>query len=85
MAKARRGRRRPSGQGRTDDSRDLHDPRLGGSLREHQGSDGRPKVAYGTQDEAQRASFDRRLHDGIDLDVYRCSICSAWHLARRRE
>jgi hypothetical protein len=42
-------------------------------------------VAYGTQDEAQRASFDRRLHDGIDLDVYRCSICSAWHLARRRE
>jgi hypothetical protein len=74
VAKARRGRRRrPAG-----------DPPAGSSLREHHGADGRPKTGFTSQGEAERAAFDRRLHDGIDLEVYRCSLCSAWHLARRR-
>ena len=75
MAKARRGRRR-----RPQESEGAP----GRSLREHHGADGRPKVAFTTRADAERAAFDRRLHDGLDLDVYRCSLCSSWHLARSR-
>lgn len=80
MAKARRGRRRSTRSAEQSSG----DQPLGGSLRQHYGADGRPKTAFTSESEAQRASFDRRLHDGIDLEVYRCSICASWHLARPR-
>ncbi len=76
MAKARRGRKQ---------HRRPRDPDAGGGPREHWRADGAPKVAYGSADEANRAAFQARLEHGVDLDPYRCSICSQWHLANRRE
>ncbi len=76
MAKARRGRkqhRRPS------------DPDAGDGGREHWRSDGTPKVAYGSADEANRATLQARLEHGVDLEPYTCGICHQWHLANRRD
>jgi len=75
MPKARRGRRR---------QRRPSDPEAGGQ-REHWRADGAPKVAYPSADEANRATLQARLEHGVDLDPYRCGICSNWHLANRRE
>jgi hypothetical protein len=76
MAKARRGRKRPPRP---------QDPDAGGGRREHWRADGAPKVGYGSVDEANRAAFQARLEHGVDLDPYRCGICSQWHLANRRQ
>jgi len=75
VAKARRGRTRP---------RRPRDPDAGGGGREHWRSDGAPKVAYGSVDEANRAALQARLEHGVDLDPYSCGICARWHLANRR-
>jgi hypothetical protein len=75
MAKARRGgkRARPTGGGG------------GGGGREHWRSDGQPKVRFDSPEEANRSSLQARLERGADLDPYRCSLCSGWHLGNRRE
>jgi len=54
-------------------------------MREHWRSDGAPKVAYGSADEANRAALQARLEHGVDLDPYTCGICHHWHLANRRD
>jgi len=76
MAKARRGRkpvRRP------------HDPDAGGGIREHWRSDGMPKSAYASADEANRFGLQALLHDGAQLEPYICGICGSWHLGNRRD
>lgn len=75
MAKARRGRRRPSAASRP----------LDGERREHWRSDGQPKTRFATQEEANRASLRLRLEEGADLDPYLCGYCGGWHLGNRRE
>jgi hypothetical protein len=32
--------------------------------------------------EAHSVADERRREAGVELDVYRCSTCSAWHLGR---
>jgi hypothetical protein len=76
VAKARRGRKQ---------HRRPHDPDAGAGRREHWRSDGAPKVAFGSADEANRAAFQARLEHGVDLDPYTCGICHRWHLANRRD
>lgn len=75
MAKARRGRR---------PHRRPRDPEATGGRREHWRADGAPKTAYGSADEANRATLQARLEHGVDLDPYSCGICGRWHLANRR-
>jgi len=75
VAKARRGRR---------PHRRPRDPDAAGGRREHWRADGVPKVAYGSADEANRATLQARLEHGVDLDPYSCGICGRWHLANRR-
>ena len=76
MAKARRGRRRPA---RTVEASDA------GGLREHWRSYGRPKTRYPRVDDANQASMQLRMEEGVDLDPYQCTYCSGWHLGNRRE
>lgn len=71
MAKARRrSRTRPVGN--PEDR--------GGGIRDHWRSDGRPKVRFPTEDDANRASLRLRLDEGADLAPYPCSFCGGWHL-----
>ena len=76
MAKARRGRRPRRLTGDTAGH---------GGGREHWRSDGAPKVAYPSADDANRAALQARLEHGVDLDPYTCGICHQWHLANRRD
>jgi hypothetical protein len=73
MAKARRGGRR-----------DRAEPDRTTGAREHWRSDGRPKVRFPTQAEANRSSLRLRLEEGADLEPYVCRICGGWHLGTRR-
>ncbi|MGH9098470.1 MAG: hypothetical protein ACRDWB_13725 [Acidimicrobiales bacterium] len=75
MAKARRGRRRPSAASRPSE----------GAGREHWRSDGQPKTRFATQEEANRASLRLRLEESADLDPYECGYCHGWHLGTRRK
>jgi len=76
VAKARRGRK---------PHRRHRDPDAAGGRREHWRSDGTPKVAFASADQANRAALQARLEHGVDLDPYTCGICNHWHLANRRE
>jgi hypothetical protein len=73
MAKARRGRRRSPGG--AEDRR--------GVVRDHWRADGRPKVRFATEADANRESLRLRLEEGADLDPYPCSFCGDWHLGGR--
>ena len=75
MAKARRGRGR---------SRPAPDPDAAPPSREHWRSDGVPKTAFGSIDEASRSALQARLERGADLDPYQCRLCGSWHLGNRR-
>ncbi len=68
---ARRGRRPPTEDG-------------DGSQRGHFRADGTPKRRFPDADSANRASLQRRLENGIDLEPYPCSQCGGFHLATRR-
>ena len=71
MRKARRGRKRspsPSSEG-------------GAPLRAHWKADGTEKRRFPDADAANRASFQLRLEEGVDLDPYPCPHCGGWHLA----
>jgi hypothetical protein len=50
------------------------------SQRSHWRADGAPKTAYRTQRDALSVVDERRLDAGVDLNVYRCEFCSAWHI-----
>jgi hypothetical protein len=56
-------------------------------LGSHWRADGLPKSAFATQNDALTAALIRRQESGVDLNVYRCDVCSAWHMGKpqRRE
>ena len=49
-------------------------------LGSHWRTDGAAKTAYRTQGDAQAAADVRRQDSGVELNVYRCDVCSAWHM-----
>lgn len=58
------------------------------SFGSHWRADGNPKTAYRSQAEALAMADWRRQESGADLSVYRCDVCSAWHMGKaggRRE
>jgi hypothetical protein len=46
----------------------------------HWRADGTPKAAYRSQAEALSVADERRDDTGLELAVYRCEVCSAWHM-----
>jgi len=48
-------------------------------------SDGRPKMAYESRQDARRRADILREEHGADLTVYECPHGSGWHLSRRAE
>ncbi len=50
------------------------------NLGSHWRADGAPKTAYRSQAEALSVADERRGDTGLDLNVYRCDFCSAWHM-----
>jgi hypothetical protein len=46
----------------------------------HWRADGAPKAAYRSQAEALSVADERRTDTGLDLSVYRCDVCSSWHM-----
>lgn len=67
------------GQGQQPD-RDHRVPGLGSHWR----GDGLPKAAYASQGDALTAALVRRQDSGVELTVYRCDVCSAWHMGNTR-
>lgn len=57
------------------------------SLGSHWRADGLPKSAYANQRDAMTAALIRRQESGVELNVYPCDVCSAWHMGKpqRRE
>ena len=54
-------------------------------LGSHWRADGLPKAAYASQGDALTAALVRRQESGVELNVYRCDVCSAWHMGNPRE
>jgi hypothetical protein len=73
----RRNNARP-GQGHQ-----AEDDRISG-LGSHWRADGKPKTAYPSRSDALTAALVRRQESGVELDVYRCDVCSAWHMGNPR-
>jgi hypothetical protein len=55
------------------------------SLGVHWRSDGQPKTAYRSQQEAWAMADERRQVSGVSLSVYQCDVCSSWHMGRDRD
>jgi hypothetical protein len=53
-------------------------------LGSHWRADGLPKTSYASQGDALTAALVRRQESGVALDVYRCDVCSAWHMGNPR-
>ena len=53
-------------------------------LGSHWRADGLPKTAYATQGDALTAALVRRQESGVELSVYLCDVCSAWHMGNPR-
>lgn len=49
----------------------------------HWREDGRPKVRYATEGDANAAAEELWHETGADLGVYRCAFCNGWHMGRR--
>jgi hypothetical protein len=49
-------------------------------LGSHWRADGAPKTPYRTQSDALTAALVRRQESGVELNVYRCDVCSSWHM-----
>jgi hypothetical protein len=62
-------------------SEDAH--RVAG-LGEHWRADGLPKTGYTTQSDALTAALVRRQESGVELNVYLCDVCRAWHMGKPR-
>jgi hypothetical protein len=71
---ARRGK-----NARGDRRRGADEGRIPG-LGSHWRTDGAAKTAYRTQGDAQAAADVRRQDSGVELNVYHCDVCSAWHM-----
>jgi hypothetical protein len=56
----------------------------GPSLGAHWRADGTPKTAYRSEREAWSMADERRRETGVELAVYCCDFCSAWHLGNSR-
>ena len=54
------------------------DPSQG--LGAHWRADGAPKNAYKTRSDALSVALERQQDTGVELNVYRCDFCSAWHM-----
>jgi hypothetical protein len=63
--------------------RDRADSR-GPSLGAHWRADGTPKTAYRSERDAWSMADERRAETGVELAVYRCDFCSAWHMGNAR-
>jgi hypothetical protein len=50
------------------------------SLGAHWRADGTPKTSYRSEKEALSMADERRWESGVVLSVYRCDLCSAWHM-----
>ena len=48
----------------------------------HWRSDGAPKMAYRTRTDALVAADERAKEAGVELNVYQCDFCGAWHMGR---
>jgi len=59
------------------------DDRIAG-LGSHWRADGLAKVSYANQSDALTAALVRRQESGVDLNVYRCDVCSSWHMGNPR-
>jgi hypothetical protein len=46
----------------------------------HWRADGVPKNAYRTRGDALAVAHERRQDTGVELHVYLCDFCSAWHM-----
>jgi hypothetical protein len=46
----------------------------------HWRADGAPKNGYRTRGDALAVAFERQQDTGVELNVYRCDFCSAWHM-----
>jgi hypothetical protein len=53
-------------------------------LGSHWRADGLPKASYASQGDALTAALVRRQESGVELDVYRCDVCAAWHMGKPR-
>ncbi len=47
-------------------------------------ADGLPKTAYRSQSDALTAALVRGQESGVELNVYRCDVCAAWHMGKPR-
>ena len=47
--------------------------------------DGTSKTSYMSRGEALSVAEERKLETGLQLDVYRCLVCSAWHMGNPLE
>jgi len=74
----RRNKARRSENRQTGDSN-----RIAG-LGSHWRADGHPKAAYRSQGDALTAALVRREKTGVELSVYRCDVCAAWHMGNSR-
>ena len=52
----------------------------GPSLGAHWRADGTPKTAYRSERDAWSVADEQRRQTGVELAVYRCDFCSAWHM-----
>ncbi len=50
------------------------------SHRSHWRADGAPKTAYRNQSDALSVADERHIDAGVELNVYQCEFCSAWHI-----
>jgi hypothetical protein len=50
----------------------------------HWRADGLPKTAYANQADALTAALVRRQESGVELNVYRCDVCAAWHMGKHQ-
>lgn len=71
----RRTPRTPSGRARDN----VRPPGLGG-LGSHWRRDGTAKDSYMSQGEALSVAEERSRETGLQLEVYRCTVCAAWHM-----
>jgi hypothetical protein len=50
----------------------------------HWRADGQPKTVYRSQSDALTAASVRRQESGVELNVYSCDVCAAWHMGKQR-
>ena len=69
---------------RNDQSRQTDDDHRIAGLGSHWRADGHPKAAYASQGDALTAALVRRQESGVELNVYRCDVCTSWHMGNPR-